>query len=53
MTSTALIDTPTDRPVVTTGLSAGVTISAALVLFLGIQPRLLLDLAERAAGLVR
>jgi NADH-quinone oxidoreductase subunit N len=40
-------------PVVTTGLSAGVSISAALVLYLGIQPQLFLQLADNAARLVR
>jgi NADH-quinone oxidoreductase subunit N len=40
-------------PLVTTGLSAGVSVSAALVLYLGIQPQLFLQLAEHAAVLVR
>jgi len=47
------VDEERGLPVVTTGLSAAVSVSAALVLFLGVQPRLLLDLAERAAVLVR
>ncbi len=40
-------------PIVTTGLSAGVSVAAALVLFLGVQPELLLQLADTAAALVR
>ncbi|MFA9432722.1 NADH-quinone oxidoreductase subunit N [Egicoccus sp. AB-alg2] len=40
-------------PIVTTGLSAGVSVAATLVLFLGIQPQLLLQLAENAAAVVR
>jgi NADH-quinone oxidoreductase subunit N len=40
-------------PLVTTGLSAGVSVAATLVLFLGIQPQLLLQLAENAAAVVR
>jgi NADH-quinone oxidoreductase subunit N len=40
-------------PLVTTGLSAGVSVSAALVLYLGIQPQLFLQLADNAAALVR
>jgi NADH-quinone oxidoreductase subunit N len=40
-------------PLVTTGLSAGVSVSAALVLYLGIQPQLFLQLADHAAALVR
>jgi NADH-quinone oxidoreductase subunit N len=40
-------------PTITTGLSAGVSISAALVLYLGLQPQLFLQLADNAAALVR
>jgi NADH-quinone oxidoreductase subunit N len=40
-------------PLVTTGLSAAVAVSAALVLYLGLQPQLFLQLAENAAALVR
>jgi NADH-quinone oxidoreductase subunit N len=40
-------------PIVTTGLSAGISVAAALVLFVGIQPQLLLQLAEDASVLVR
>lgn len=40
-------------PLVTTGLSAGVSVAATLVLFLGVQPQLLLQLAENAAAVVR
>lgn len=40
-------------PVVTTGLSVGVSVSAALVLFLGLNPELVLRAAENAAVLVR
>jgi NADH-quinone oxidoreductase subunit N len=40
-------------PLVTTGLSAGVSVSAALVLYLGLQPQLFLQLADDAAVLLR
>jgi NADH-quinone oxidoreductase subunit N len=40
-------------PTITTGLSAGVSVSAALVLYLGVQPQLFLQLADNAAALVR
>ena len=40
-------------PVISSGLSAGVSVSAALVLYLGIQPQLFLQLAESAAAVVR
>jgi NADH-quinone oxidoreductase subunit N len=40
-------------PTITTGLSAGVSVSAALVLYLGLQPQLFLQLADNAAALVR
>ena len=39
-------------PLVSSGLSAGLVVSATFVLALGIQPRLLLELAENAAALV-
>jgi NADH-quinone oxidoreductase subunit N len=40
-------------PVVTTGLSVGVSVSAAFVLFLGLNPELVLRAAENAAVLAR
>jgi NADH-quinone oxidoreductase subunit N len=40
-------------PVVTSGLSTSVAVSSALVVFLGVQPQLLLQLATDAAVLVR
>ncbi len=40
-------------PVVTTGLSAGVSVTATLVLYLGIYPQPLLQMAEAAASIVR
>ncbi|MTV24381.1 NADH-quinone oxidoreductase subunit N [Nitriliruptoraceae bacterium ZYF776] len=40
-------------PLVTTGLSVGTSVAAALVLFLGLQPALFLELADQAASLVR
>jgi NADH-quinone oxidoreductase subunit N len=40
-------------PVVTSGLSTAVAVSSALVVFLGVQPQLLLQLADDAAVLVR
>jgi len=40
-------------PVVTSGLSFGVAISAALVAYLGVQPQVLIDLAGAAAVLAR
>ncbi len=39
-------------PAQSTGLSTGISVSAALVIFLGIQPQLFLQLADTAAGLV-
>jgi NADH-quinone oxidoreductase subunit N len=39
-------------PAQSTGLSTGISVSAALVIFLGIQPQLFLQLADAAAGLV-
>ncbi len=41
------------RPQVSTGLSVTVSVSAVLVIYLGIQPQLFLDLASNAAALVR
>ncbi|MEX0953152.1 MAG: NADH-quinone oxidoreductase subunit N [Nitriliruptoraceae bacterium] len=46
-------DTNRGLPVVTTGLSAAVAVSAALVLYLGVQPQALLEVARSAAVLVR
>jgi NADH-quinone oxidoreductase subunit N len=40
-------------PTVTNGLSFGVSVSAAMVVFLGLQPQLLLQLAANAAALSR
>ena len=40
-------------PVVTTGLSAGVSVAATLVLYLGVYPQQFLQIAESAAALVR
>jgi NADH-quinone oxidoreductase subunit N len=40
-------------PIISSGLSAGVSVAAALVLFLGVQPQLFLQLAESAAAIVR
>ena len=40
-------------PIVTSGLSAGVSVSAVLVLYLGLQPQIVLQLAEYSAALVR
>ncbi|MEX1178991.1 MAG: NADH-quinone oxidoreductase subunit N [Nitriliruptor sp.] len=47
--------TPVDQPmpVVTTGVSTGVAVAAALVVYLGVQPRVILQLADSAAALVR
>lgn len=45
----ALVEPPT----VTTGLSVGVSVAAALVIYLGIQPELLLSIAEKTAVLAR
>ncbi len=42
-----------DEPVVSTGLSTGVSVAAALVVYLGIQPQPLLQLADAAAALAR
>jgi NADH-quinone oxidoreductase subunit N len=40
-------------PVVTAGVSTGVSIAAALVVYLGIQPQIFLQLADGAASLAR
>ncbi len=40
-------------PIVTTGLSAGVAVSAALVVYLGIQPQVLLDIAASVSVVAR
>jgi NADH-quinone oxidoreductase subunit N len=42
-----------DEPVISTGLSTGVSVAAALVVYLGIQPQPLLQLADAAAALAR
>lgn len=42
-----------ELPVVSTGLSAGVSIAAALVIYLGIQPQVLIDLAQNVAVIAR
>lgn len=41
------------EPAVTTGLSTGVSIAAVLVVYLGIQPQALLQLADAAASIAR
>ncbi|MBW3658605.1 MAG: NADH-quinone oxidoreductase subunit N [Actinobacteria bacterium] len=43
----------TEVPVVSTGVSFGVAIAAALVIYLGVQPGVLLTLADNAAVLAR
>lgn len=40
-------------PVLSSGVTAGVAVSAVLVIYLGIQPQVFLQLAENAAALVR
>jgi NADH:ubiquinone oxidoreductase subunit 2 (subunit N) len=42
-----------DLPVVTTGLSLGVSVTATLVVYLGVYPQPFLQIAETAAALVR
>jgi NADH-quinone oxidoreductase subunit N len=42
-----------ELPRVTSGLTAGVAVSGTLVLYLGIQPQVFLQLADNAAALVR
>ncbi|MDX1620173.1 MAG: NADH-quinone oxidoreductase subunit N [Nitriliruptorales bacterium] len=54
--ATMFLDDPDEHsevPIITTGLSAGVSIAAALVIYLGIQPDVLLDLAVRVAAIAR
>ena len=49
------LEDPTEdaiQPAQSTGLSTGISVSAALVIFLGIQPQLFLQLADTAAALV-
>jgi NADH-quinone oxidoreductase subunit N len=50
-----LEDTPIDQalPVVTPGISTGVSVAAVLVVYLGVQPQVVLQLADNAAALVR
>jgi NADH-quinone oxidoreductase subunit N len=50
-----LEDTPEDQPlpVTTTGVMTGISVSGFLVVYLGIQPQILLQLADSAAALVR
>jgi NADH-quinone oxidoreductase subunit N len=43
----------TETPTVTTGLSVATSVSALLVVYLGIQPELLLDLARVTTSIVR
>ncbi len=40
-------------PVVTSGISAGVAVSVAFVVYLGVKPQMMLELADAAAALVR
>lgn len=46
-------DTDRPLPALSSGLTAGIAVSAALVVFLGIQPQVFLQWAETAAALVR
>jgi NADH-quinone oxidoreductase subunit N len=50
-----LEDTPEDQPlpVTTTGVMTGISVAGFLVVYLGIQPQILLQLADSAAALVR
>jgi NADH-quinone oxidoreductase subunit N len=50
-----LEETPVEQPLpmVTPGISTGVTVAATLVVYLGIQPQVVLQLADNAAALVR
>jgi NADH-quinone oxidoreductase subunit N len=50
-----LEQTPLDQPVpvVTVGVSTGISVAAAMVVYLGIQPQVVLQLADSAAALVR
>lgn len=50
------LESPTETsrvPVISGGLFGGILVSAALVVFLGVQPELFLHLADTAAALVR
>ena len=42
-----------ELPVLSSGVTAGVAVSAVLVIYLGVQPQVFLQLAEHAAALVR
>ena len=42
-----------ELPVLSSGVTAGVAVSAVLVIYLGVQPQVFLQLAENAAALVR
>ena len=46
-------DDETEVPVISTGLSFGVAVAAALVVYLGVQPQVLLDVVQNAAVLAR
>ncbi|MEX1162351.1 MAG: NADH-quinone oxidoreductase subunit N [Nitriliruptor sp.] len=50
-----LESTPVDQPmpIVTPGVATGIAVSAALVVYLGVQPQVVLQLADSAAALVR
>ncbi len=43
----------TEAPIVTTGLSVATSVAAALVVYLGVQPQVLLDLARVTTTIVR
>lgn len=43
----------TTEPVVSTGLSFGISIAAALVIYLGVQPQVLLEIAQQTAVIAR
>ncbi len=50
------LEEPTEAPelpVLSSGVTAGVAVSAVLVIYLGVQPQVFLQLAEHAAALVR
>jgi NADH-quinone oxidoreductase subunit N len=46
-------DEGSQLPVLSSGVTAGVAVSAVLVIYLGVQPQVFLQLAENAAALVR
>ena len=46
-------DEAPELPVLSSGVTAGMAVSAVLVIYLGIQPQVFLQLAENAAALVR